>query len=124
MRKILLTFGLLAALVMGLQGQTSIVAGETVTSLSGVAATGAGSVFTLNTSRNFTWTVVYTGTPTSITIALQGSLDGTTYFDLGSSTSTANSMNHVVDKPVKFVRCNISVYTVNGSTTTCKILAN
>jgi hypothetical protein len=89
-------------------------------SLSGVAATGAGTALTVSDrASSVTWQTVFTGTPTAITVNLEGSIDGTHYFTLDSSTSTTSEMRHVVNKNVDYLRCNISAYTVNGSTTTC-----
>lgn len=104
-------------------------AGSLATSLSAVAATGAGDVFITpvingKIASEYTWQVIYTGTPTAITVNLQGSIDGTNYFTLDSTTATASEMRHVTNKSARFVRCQISAYTVNGSTTTCAFVMN
>jgi hypothetical protein len=101
--------------------------GSVAVSLSAVAATGAGTVYASpvvqgKLADRFTWTTTFTGTPTAITVNLQGSIDGTNYFTLDTSTSTTAEMRHVVNKPVRFTRCQISVYTVNGSTATCSLV--
>jgi len=62
-----------------------------------------------------TWTVIWTGSPTSAQVDLQGSLDGTNWFTLDSSTTTTSEMRHVVDKGVMYYRGN--VVSVTGGTT-------
>lgn len=49
--------------------------------------------------------VVVTGSPAGCTVNLDGSLDGTHWFDLsGGQTCTSSVMFHVVSKPVFYVR--------------------
>jgi hypothetical protein len=94
------------------------------TSLNAVSATGAGNAVRSvggTGERNFTWVTFFTGTPTAINVNLEGSVDGTHYYTLDSSTSTSGEMRHIAYKSVRFVRCNISSYTVNGSTASCRI---
>ena len=120
MRKLLL----IVALSFALAGVAGADDEQLFTSLTAVSATGAGSAVRSvqgTGGRNFTWVTFFTGTPTSINVNLEGSVDGTHYFTLDSSTSTAGEMRHVAYKNVRFVRCNISAYTVNGSTATCEI---
>jgi hypothetical protein len=98
--------------------------GGVFTSISAATATGAGNVVILSQyQQSYTWTTNYTGTPTSITQNLEGSLDLANWFTLDSSTSTSSEMRHVVNKPVLALRCNIAAYVVNGSTATCKLSA-
>lgn len=99
------------------------VAASPFVSLSGVAATGAGSVLNVNGPVSITWQTTFTGTPTAITVNLEGSIDGTNYFVLDTSTSTTAEMRHVVNKQVDKLRCNITAYTVNSSTATCSLEA-
>lgn len=58
--------------------------------------------------RTFTFQSVITGTPTSFTLTYQGSLDGTNWFTLGTTTATAGEATFVVDKPAQFVRATLS----------------
>ncbi len=52
--------------------------------------------------------VAVTGAPTTCTVALEGSLDGTSFFNLsGDQSCTSSFMLHIVDKPVGFVRVNL-----------------
>jgi hypothetical protein len=98
--------------------------GAIATSLSAVAVTGAGDDFAMPAEDMvFTWQTIYTGTPTAINVKFEGTLDNTNWFQLDVSTSTTSEMRHVVDKNVRRVRCNISSYTVNGSTATCAFYA-
>lgn len=56
--------------------------------------------------------VVVTGGPSGCTVRLEGSLDGTNWFDLsGSQTCTSNAMFHVDGKPVAYVRANLLTWT-------------
>lgn len=104
-------------------------------SLNAVAATGAGDDFAIPRSQDgwlnaVTWQIKHTGTPTAISVNLEGSIDGTTWATLDTAANTdpswsaaSGEIRHVVNKPVRFVRCNIASYTVNGSTTTCQFIA-
>lgn len=52
---------------------------------------------------------IVTGAPATCTINLDGSLDGVHWFDLsGPQNCAASAMFHVVDKPVLYVRGNLS----------------
>lgn len=129
MRKLILCSVIAVLLSAWGFAQTAYQAGQVGTSLSAVAATGAGTTFALPMRDGkypsvFTWTNVYTGTPSAITVNFEGSIDNVTFFTLDSSTNTAGEMKSVANKPVRFVRCNISAYTVNASTATCKFIAS
>lgn len=102
--------------------------GSMAVSLSAVTTTGAGTAFampTINgtTPNKFTWQSVLSGTATSITVNLEGSLDNVTYFQMDQSTSTTTESRSVVNKPVKWVRCNITSYTTNSTNETCQFVA-
>lgn len=75
----------------------------------------------MNSSHLYAWQVVFTGTPTSITVNLEGSIDGTNWFTIDTSSATTSGLKFVVDKPVEYLRCNISAYVVNSSTATCSL---
>jgi hypothetical protein len=94
--------------------------GQVTTSLDKVTATGAGaSVQPPAASRNYTWNTSFlTAGPTSLTVNLEGSLDGVYWYTLDTSTSnsytsatSSGEMRHVVFKPVLFLRCNLAAYT-------------
>lgn len=63
------------------------------------------------THRSFVFQTVVTGAPASFTMTFQGSLDGTNWYTLGSSTATAGEAQFVVDKPAQFVRATLSALT-------------
>jgi len=54
---------------------------------------------------------------TAVTVALEGSLDGTTYAALASHALVAAEISaeaaifHVIDKPVRYVRANLTTLT-------------
>ena len=52
-----------------------------------------------------------TGAPTGVSVTLQGSLDGTNWFILATSTSTTGDYQSVADKPCHFVRANLGTLT-------------
>jgi len=93
-----------------------------VTLLSAVTATGAGPIKLLpHLVKDHTVQVTTTGDPTAVTIDLEGSLDGVTWFqlfenifDAGEITADA-AIFHVLDAPVGYVRCNLT--TLTGGTT-------
>jgi hypothetical protein len=81
----------------------------------------------LDMGRNynmFTVQIVFTGVITSSTVLFQGSLDGVNWEDLGSSTSTTNDMFHVVNKPIRLVRANLTVLTGTTPTITVMFVTN
>lgn len=100
-----------------------------ITSLDAATSTGASSIkqlpFLVN---NHTIQVDITGGPSAVTVTLEGSLDGaepfftlgTKAFSAGELTATA-AMLHVVDKPVNYVRTNLTVLT-GGSSPTITVL--
>ena len=72
----------------------------------------------------FNWDVLY-GTPSNIIavqIDLEGSLDDSAWFALDSTTSAANGMRFVSNRPVRFVRAKVvSLNLTNGTSTTLKV---
>lgn len=115
--------------------------GQLAVSLSAVATTGAGTAFAVplqmdGQPSSHTYTVVTTGAPTSISVDLEGSLDGTNYFTLATISSAdaawkttlpggaQGEMMHVVQKGVRWLRCNITSYVPNGTTATCSFISS
>jgi hypothetical protein len=92
------------------------------TSLNAVTADGAGSTLALDTVKHVhTMVVSYTGTPSSVRVNLEGSLDGTVWavldeFDYASSSASART----VYASVKNVRANLVSHSGN-LTLTAKI---
>ncbi|MEM4313086.1 MAG: hypothetical protein QXH95_03420 [Thermoplasmata archaeon] len=64
--------------------------------------------------KNHTWTVVVTGSPASVQVDLQGSIDNVNWFTLDSSTTTTSEMRFVTGKGVMYYRGN--VVTLSGGT--------
>lgn len=126
---ILIAFLCLSAIFLMAQF-TVYTTGTTATSLSAVTTTGAGTVFSVNPTQGsmyskFTWqNVISGGTATTVSINLEGSLDNSTWGILDTSTSTSTEVRSVVNHPVKFVRCNLTSYTRNGTNETCQFLAS
>lgn len=93
----------------------------------GTTTTGAGTTFFFSGIYNkYTWQVIVSGgTATAITTNFECSLDGgTTYSQFDQSTSTTGELRSVVNKPSLGCRCNVAVYTVNGTTTACQFVAS
>ena len=93
----------------------------------GTATTGAGSTFFFSGIYNkYSWQVVVSGgTATAITTNFECSVDGgTTYNQFDQSTSTSGEFRSVSNKPSLGCRCNITVYTVNGTTAACQFVAS
>jgi hypothetical protein len=67
--------------------------------------------------RNHTVQVTITGAPTAVTVDLEGSLDNVTWSSMASHVLTAGELTataalfHIVDKPVRYVRTNVTVLT-------------
>ena len=53
-----------------------------------------------------TWHILTDASASNITVKLQGSIDNSNWFDLDEYTGTANTMRHVVNKPVRYIRFN------------------
>ncbi len=96
------------------------------TLLNQVTVTGAGnSVDLMHTYKDYSWQIELTGSPTSIEVRLEGSIDGTNWgiLDLITDPSAAG-LRHVVNKPIQYIRAN--VVTLSGGTNptvTVKFLA-
>ena len=86
--------------------------------LDAAAATGTSSSIEL-TSVNYAVQVVATGSPTGITVDLEGSLDGTNFLEIG--TISAAGIFFVTDSPVKHVRANLTALT-GGTAPTVTVL--
>lgn len=73
--------------------------------------------------RNHTVQLIITGDPTAVTLDLEGSLDGVTWAQLAEHVMSAeelaagNSMFHVVDQVVRYVRLNLTLLTAGTAPT-------
>lgn len=103
--------------------------GEANVSLNAATSTGAGDEFgivpfgALPLLRTFAWDVIVTGGPATLRVDIEGSLDGTNWFQLDTYTSTASTLRFVVDKPVKYVRANLVTLTGGSSPSTTTRIA-
>lgn len=78
----------------------------------GATATGPGTPIALPFPYSkFTLQTLVTGGPSGCTVNLEGSLDGANFAQLVQSTSTSGDMQFAVDKPVKYIRGNLTVLT-------------
>ncbi len=83
--------------------------------LDGVTATGESeSVAFTKLVKDHTIQVIVTGTPSGVTVDLEGSLDDTTFFQLathafsGGEITAQKAMFHVENKVIKNVRLNLT----------------
>lgn len=82
----------------------------TFATLSATGQTSSINVSTVGAVRH-TFQVNVTGSPAGCAVQLEGSLDNSTWFDLsGSQTCTSNIMIHIVNKPVSYVRGNLTTF--------------
>ena len=100
-----------------------------------VTTTGACTQFNIHSGDNieshspsaetFTWQTSFAGgTPTSVTVAFQGSLDNSTWFTLDTSTSTAGETRSISGTSAKYFRCNVTAYSRNGTSLTCQFVVS
>jgi hypothetical protein len=94
------------------------------TLLDGVTSTGAGSAVRsgetlLLPANNYAVVVTYaTAAPTAATVVLEGSIDGTNFVSMGSTTDVSAAVVgfSVADKPYPYIRGNLSAYTAGSCT--------
>lgn len=80
-----------------------------VVAFNALGAVGVTAPQSVEGSARHTVMVTVSGAPSACTVNLDGSLDGVHWFDLsGPQNAAANTMFHVVDKPVIYVRGNLS----------------
>jgi hypothetical protein len=97
------------------------------TILNAATATGAGSAFAVPTIptaqrggfiQTMVWQIVTTGSPSSISVTLQGSLDGVSWFSIGSAVTTATltlvNLANANAGPYAFIRADLT--TLSGGT--------
>lgn len=66
---------------------------------------------------NHTWEIVVTGAPSAVNVKLQGSLNGTTWYDLADSTTLTSEMKHLANKTVLYIRAKLVTLTGGSSPT-------
>lgn len=123
-RLMILALALLAgAGVVHAQAAIPAATGTPLRTLNGVGAAGPGTSYALQPSvYSYSFTVIPVGSVSACTVNLEGSLDGTAWFTLATvSTTDANWANgelvHVVNKPVNFIRGNLTSIAGGGSIT-------
>lgn len=110
--------------------------GTLATSFSAISSSGTpGTAFALPSSElSFfnlhSWQVIVSSQPTSITVKFEGSLDNANWFTLSTIASTdtgwVSGQGELVplpSVPVRFIRCNPTQYTANGSTASCQFIS-
>ena len=82
-----------------------------LTLLNAVAAPTVGATNNISTTfpSKMTWEIVITGAPANETTLLEGSINGTTWYTLDTSTTTTSEMRHVGLKPITYIRANCTV---------------
>ena len=98
-----------------------------ITMLNAVTGIGASDIKKLPAvMKDFAYQSTTTGSPTTATLDLEGSLDGTTFSQLGTANhATSGTYTAVVDKPVLYVRLNLTALSGGSSpTVTAKLLVD
>lgn len=87
------------------------------------SATGATVSYDTFNTRVHTAQLVVTGSPLTCTYRLQGSNDATNWYDISGSdiTCTSSAVQHVADKPSRYVRGNLLTLT-GGTSPTVQLL--
>lgn len=92
--------------------------------LNAADATGAGgAVLASPQNSNHTYQITITGTPTAVTVALEGSLDGDTWAAIDTHVMSAGELSaaaalvFVTASPVQAVRANLTTLTGGTSPT-------
>lgn len=99
--------------------------GPNIVLLNAVTVTGAGGGTALPTPcGRFGMQTKVTGAPTTVSLTLEGSLDGVNWTVLATSTSTTGDYQAAVDKPVAFIRGNLGTLTGGTApTVTARVVA-
>jgi hypothetical protein len=67
-------------------------------------------------SRNLAFSTAKTGTVTTATLRILGSIDGVNYFDIsGNQAAASDLIFFVIDKPVRYLKAEITAWTGTGS---------
>lgn len=96
---------------------------QPLVSLNAVNATGAGTAFNVGIpSNNWGIQITDTGSPASISITLQGSLDnGTTWNNIGSAI-TSTGLSFITNSPCSMIRLNLGTLSGGSSPTVTGIV--
>lgn len=102
--------------------------GQQLTLLDAVTGTGTGTeyVYPLSFNNQFPqlliWETRLTGSPTGVTADIETSLNGTDWYSADTHSSTSNTLRWVVDKPILFIRANLTTLTGGSAPTVTVIL--
>ena len=95
-----------------------------ITMLDAAVATGAGGAHSQQRLiSDSSYTVNITGAPSAVTVDIEGSFDGETFFQIAQHAMTAGeltatkAMFHIAGKPVMFIRVNLTTLTAGTSPT-------
>ena len=111
-----------------LAAQTGYTPGNMSISCAAVTVTGACTAYSMPSTGStlpsaFTWQTIYTGSPTGTTVNFEGSLDYSTWSTMDSTTNTSGETRSISNKPVKFVRCNVTTLSGGSApTATCQFI--
>lgn len=95
------------------------------TSLNAATAVGAGSSRDLEGSfTNHTMVVTATGNPTQVTVALEGSLDGSNWLAIGGGVNCVPPLAIGNSRTVRYVRANLTALVGGTSPTVTAIIAS
>lgn len=87
-------------------------------SLSGAGAVGVGAAVNLeNCYSNFSLQTNVVNAATAVSVTLEGSLNGTNWFVLATSTSVTGDMQFSTGRPVSYVRANLGTLTTAAGAT-------
>jgi hypothetical protein len=65
----------------------------------------AGTVYDIGfLAAEHTLAYTFTGSPTSVLVIMQGTIDGTNWFNLREFVGTSNTMEHIVNRPIRKIR--------------------
>ncbi len=93
---------------------------KTLLDANAVAAPVNGTTFCLpnpNSVKTLTWRTSFASAPSAVTVTLQGSLDGTNFFTIDSSTATAGEVKVKADVSCLFIRAQKTSQTDGGALT-------
>lgn len=93
-----------------------------VTNLDAVTATGAGSAINAAIGDGSSWTITATSVTSGGTVLIQGSLDGTNWATLSTTSVTANGTTGVaITSRWAYLRANVSGRTDGTYTVKCSL---
>src|SRR5690348_12002503 len=74
--------------------------------------------------QSFGWQTVVAGTFSAISVTLEGSLDGTNWTVLDTSTKPAGEYRQITGTPVQFIRANVGTFTGGTSVTVLLVVGS